>query len=114
MFAVGMRGGARWNVAVPYGATRGFLCANSVTLFLVWARWERRAEIGIQRLVARKGEASKEEEREKGLRSPARRGSRRQRWETGSEIPGRGKCGRHAKERTRLSRGPGRPTDKLR
>ena len=41
LFAVGMRGGARWNVAVQHGATRGMFCANTVTLFLVWGLWER-------------------------------------------------------------------------
>lgn len=41
LFAVGMRGGARWNVAVRHGATRGMFCANIVTLFLLWGLWER-------------------------------------------------------------------------
>lgn len=41
LFAVGMRGGARWNVAVRDGVTRGMFCANIVTLFLLWGLWER-------------------------------------------------------------------------
>lgn len=36
LFAVGMRGGAPWKVAVGTGTTLGMLCANTVTLFLVW------------------------------------------------------------------------------
>lgn len=43
LFAVGMRGGARWNVAIRDRATRGLFCTNTVTLFLVWELWERRA-----------------------------------------------------------------------
>lgn len=43
LFAVGMRGGAQWNVAMRNRATRGLFCANTVTLFLVWALWERSA-----------------------------------------------------------------------
>lgn len=63
LFAVGMRGGARWNVTVPDGATRGMFCANIVTLFLLWGLWERRRQTGTE--VVRQGEFHKEGDREK-------------------------------------------------
>lgn len=94
MFAVGMRGGARWNVAVSDGATRGMFCANTVTLFLVWGLWERWRETNTEGV--RQGEIHKKEDREKKkgiyiqrfrdvyVKSPDRRGRQvAKEWEPG-------------------------------
>lgn len=62
LFGVGMRGGARWNVTVPDGATQGMFCANIVTLFLLWGLLERWREAGTE--VVRPGEFHKEGDRE--------------------------------------------------